>query len=510
MAVSVEASSLDCELCIKTLRLEQEYERALANSAHLLDGERDRVRRMEHLLLQFESESLRLQLDQANMQLRGFSHAESDTLLQLDEACQEIDRLNHEVQASSSKIERLKGDLLALNNTSISYNALLSEKSQLTRDLSNLKLELDRLKTQSSSHQASVGEKQELERQLNSLDAQLENEKLSHERTRAKNLQQVSEISTLVKKVEELQGELTRELRVKQQYERDNRHQNMEWDNQRGVLEGKVETLRKQLRSTKDKLLETQHDLQQKRTAVRNHDRESSDPGSRAIPLQRPGPSADYQNGVTIATPGAVRVHEKIKKPSALPGEKSAFSITPFLNRTGAHRASPASSDLDNEEVNQAMTDSHSPTRARITHDPRGIDTSLVDRSSSARRPENEERARSKPRQGNLANESKRSFNRTDEKVPLKEADEYEDPSTDQGQTKLKKRKLGGQRDRTLFEEDEEEIIERRKPGRKLGLGTGRTSVLATTQISAAPVGDKPSRALGFGGFSPLKRDRKR
>ena len=119
-----------------------------------------------------------------------------------------------------------------MNSTSTSYNTLLSEKLHLSRELFNLKSELDRSRAQNFSHQASVAGKQEMERLLNSLEVQLENEKHSHERTRAKNLQQETEISTLVAKVEELQGELTRELRAKQQYERDNRQQALEWENQ--------------------------------------------------------------------------------------------------------------------------------------------------------------------------------------------------------------------------------------------------------------------------------------
>jgi hypothetical protein len=392
-----------------------------------------------------------------------------------------------------------------MNNTSTSYNTLLSENLHLSRDLSNLKSELDRLRAQDSSHQAFVAGQQEMERQLNSLEVQLENEKNSHERTRAKNLQQRAEISTLVAKVEELQGELTREMRVKQQYERDNRQQTMEWENQRGLLESKIETLRKQLRSTKDKLQETQHDLQQKRIPTRNHDSESTDLRSRMIPLQRPGPSADYQNGVTIATPGAVRVQETVNRQSALPGDKSAFSITPFLNRNGGHHVSPSSSDIDNE-FSQTMTDVQSPLRARTTHDPSGLDLSPMEQPDLIRRIENGGKAKLKARQGKVASQPKMSLNRPDGKVP--EVDEP-DLSTDQGQTKTKKRKLGTQRERNLFGDDEEEILERRKPGRKVGLGTGRTSVLATAQISGAPVSDKP-RALGFGGFSPLKRDRKR
>src|SRR3569623_569197 len=97
-------------MSIRTVRLEKEYERALADSARILDAEKDRVRRMEHLLLQFESEDLRSQLDQANTQLSDLTRIKSDTLAQLDKAYQDIDRLDRHVQSSSSENERLKVD----------------------------------------------------------------------------------------------------------------------------------------------------------------------------------------------------------------------------------------------------------------------------------------------------------------------------------------------------------------------------------------------------------------
>lgn len=95
-------------MSIKTLVLEKEYERTLADSARLLDAERDRMRCMEHLLIRCESDALRSQLDQAHTQLLGFTQSESEALLQLEEACQEIDRLDGHAWASSKEIERLK------------------------------------------------------------------------------------------------------------------------------------------------------------------------------------------------------------------------------------------------------------------------------------------------------------------------------------------------------------------------------------------------------------------
>lgn len=363
-----------------------------------------------------------------------------------------------------------------------------------------------------------------MDRQLYSLEVQLENEKHAHERARAKSAQQAVEIDRLSVRIDELQTELTRELRAKQQHERDSRQQNMGWDSQRSVLEGKIETLKKQLRSAKDKLQETQQELQQKRSNVRKNEGDGTESRSRVVPLQRPGPSAEYHNGVTIATPGAVRVQEKIQRQSALPGDKSAFSITPFLNRTGGPRNSPSSSEAEEDPMDVTLDESNASFRkARAIDEPSGNDGARNDRSGPAQvsppeakvkntKPQARER---KPPASGLMDGTKKPGKRSNGKELADASDDSIDPFIEQGQAKPKKRKLGTQRDRSLFEEEEEEdgMLESRKPGRKVGLGAGRNSVLATTAMSSTSTGDRGSRALGFGGaggFSPLKRDRKR
>lgn len=361
-----------------------------------------------------------------------------------------------------------------------------------------------------------------MDRQLYSLEVQLENEKHAHERARAKIAQQAVEIDRLSAQVDELQTELTRELRAKQQHERDSRQQSTGWESQRSVLEGKVETLKKQLRSAKDKLQETQQELQQKRSDARKNEGDGTESRSRVVPLQRPGPSAEYHNGVTIATPGAVRVQGKIQRQSALPGDKSAFSITPFLNRTGGPRNSPSSSEAEEEPMDVTLDESNASFRkARAIDEPNGNDAARNDRFGPARvsppeakvgntKPQARER---KPAASGPMNGAKKPGKRSNGKELADAPDDSIDPFIEQGQAKPKKRKLGTQRDRSLFEEEEEEdgVLESRKPGRKVGLGAGRNSVLATTTMASTSTGGP--RALGFGGaggFSPLKRDRKR
>lgn len=95
-------------MSIQTTRLEKEYEIVRAHSTSILDAEKDRVRRMEYLLLQFERDALRSQLDQANEQLLGATESERVARTQLEEAFQEIDRLDAHVQSSSSEMNRLR------------------------------------------------------------------------------------------------------------------------------------------------------------------------------------------------------------------------------------------------------------------------------------------------------------------------------------------------------------------------------------------------------------------
>lgn len=393
-----------------------------------------------------------------------------------------------------------------MNDTSSSHSNLLTEKLRLSRDLSNLQTELDRLRNQDSSYQTLISEKHGLERQLNSLEVQLENEKISHERTRTKGSQQTAEFDRLSKQIEGLEGELARELRAKQQIEHENRQQNTEWDRERSVFEGRIETLRKQLRNAKDKLQEAQHELQHRRGNVRIES-ETTESRSRAVPLQRPGPVPDYQSGMTISTPGAVRVQDKIKRQSALPGDKSAFSITPYLNRTGKSRDSPESSDAEDEPARKLPHDKTATSRkADTVGELSGEDASPDNRDTSKRAPPSKiVKGKSKARESKPASQPA-------PRISLEE--DGAEPSLGQAQSKIKRRKLGAQRERSLFEDEEEEdmVPELRKPGRKLGLGNARSSVLATTTTQAG-AGDRLSRNLGFGasaGFSPLKKDRKR
>ncbi|CAG8167927.1 unnamed protein product [Penicillium salamii] len=498
------------EMSMRTAHLEKEYEKTLSDSARLLDGERDRVRRIEHLFLQFENEAIRLQLEESNGHLLGFSKADSEACVQLQDACQEIDRLEHQAQNSTNEINRLKNELAAQKSNSASYNNVLAEKVQISKELATLQSEHERLKAQDGSYQAVVARNNEMERYATSVEAQLDDEKHAHQRTQAKASQQTTEIANLTTRIDELRKELAGELRAKQQQERDFHQQSSGWESQRAVLEGKVESLNKQLRASKSKLQELQAELQH-RGNVKAHATNGSET-TRPVPLQRPGPIArpSSHSGVEIATPGAFRVQAKPKKDSALPGDKSSFSITPFLNRTGGGLSdSPMSSVAgDDDNGHDGAADAPTPLEAlkgNRNGEPRRMGSALrrqlspgQDRLPIAKtvKPKARESATAAPAPvkvpTKLPAKEKPSVSRM---VSAIEDDGLSDSSAEE-LAKPKKRKLGGQRDRSLFEEDDEDM-----------------GLFANATRKGSTLSKGPTNSTKFGaplGFSPLKKDRKR
>jgi NAD(P)H-nitrite reductase large subunit len=95
-------------MALTTAHYEQEYERAVGRTALVLEIERGREIRMQQLLLQFENDSLRLQLDETSGELVRTRESESGLRVQLSETLNEVNRLKNIVAASSHEIENLR------------------------------------------------------------------------------------------------------------------------------------------------------------------------------------------------------------------------------------------------------------------------------------------------------------------------------------------------------------------------------------------------------------------
>ena len=396
---------------------------------------------------------------------------------------------------------------------------MLAEKIRLSKDLSGLQAEFERLRTHSASSQGILAEKQALERQLNTLEVQLEDEKRTRERAQARKIERDQEIAILSSQLEKARKELSETLKAIEKQEHNTQQQSLKWRTQRDDLESKIETLNRNLRSTKDQLQEA-HKLQQRRSNATAD--KSNEAGSRPRAIAPQRSTTHFNPGMTIATPGAVKTHERIKQPSALPGDKSVFSITPYLSRTGGPPDASVSSDDDIDELGAVNMEeiTMSPSKHVLLDEDKSHDSRLEGQAI----PDKDLPRKTAKQKSNThqltSNKLKTKESSTKPSGHIDSDDQLEGPSglhlqtASHGPGKPKKRKLGTQRDRNLFEEEEEdELHENRKPGRKLALGTGRNPVLNSfKQPTASTSGNLPGNR-GFGGFqafSPLKRDKKR
>lgn len=399
----------------------------------------------------------------------------------------------------------------SLNEHVAELQTTAAENVRLTKELAKAQAAMGTLRTEMESAQVNLSQQRRLERLCYTLEVELDNERRAHERTRAKDLRPVEEISALSKQLEQLQRHLAAEKKSKHDLEEDLRRQAKGWESERAVLDKELAALRNKLQVTKDKLQQKSQEESSRQhvsgQAVQNID---SNHMTQKIPINRP--SGPFNPDITIATPGAVKAREGNKKPTALPGDKSSFSITPFLSRTGAPAGSPSASDSDNESQASISRPEVPETRPK--------DRSLSGNASvlfqteqravplnDATEPDRKQKAAKRRLKAAAAPKITENQTEHDDEQSTSALNQ----SFAEANNKIKKRKLGGQRDRTIFDDDDDAdgFGEVKRPGRKLGLGLSRPVAMSTTTIASRDLfhglaANRPAQ------FSPLKRDRKR
>ncbi|KAJ0416017.1 FtsJ-like methyltransferase-domain-containing protein [Aspergillus carlsbadensis] len=451
-------------MALATVRLEKEYDQVYTRTARLLDAERDRVQCMEKLLLRIENESLQSQLNRTDQELGRAREAEANARLQLDTAIRELDRLQDVTQTSSREAEVLRRELASLNAIASDSKKTQAEKIRLSKEISSMQSELERLRSQNTSVNALLAEKQSLTRQLDALKVQLETEKRAHERTLAKGSQQKEEITNLATKLEEARREINLARRHRQQ----TTHQ--------APAVRKPEGASRNLERARDDAPFYSPQPHNNRSSAK---KTIFSERTTMVPLR--AATSHLHSELNVATPGAVRAQKQQNQIPTMPGEKSSFSITPFLNRTTGLGGSTMSSD---DELNEAQGE--------------GSHQKLPVLSRHARRRDSSPTASKQPSKPDRESSTMAAIKRpkiSQKLSPLDSPDEARDSSVPlsrplgQKQAAPKKRKLGLQRDRSLFDDDEEDntLQDSRKPGRKL-VGAGQTN-LAGARAFTGPAG---------------------
>ncbi|KAI8945133.1 hypothetical protein F4801DRAFT_148737 [Xylaria longipes] len=314
-------------------------------------------------------------------------------------------------------------------------------------------------------------------------------------------------------------------------------------------LEGRNEQLEKKLEKVRIKYRGLQEELKTTQTELRKAQQQQRKAQETSV--------GDFTN-IEIQTPSAedaMKARRAVKKPAFEPtlvGEKSVFSITPFLNRSKNSSMSEEASNVDYEGVLEdsilgPQSDLELPEpEPTHTAEPSATTNSNETKPVTMAPPDTEKphvvpKARGRPkkvlgdapsaRKNALAQKAPKKILKSKtslEKVPKAAESGQQENNTEAGETepaektatvkfnlvpsqeesndsslngevpKKKKRKVLGST-KTLFDEDDAEPPAAKKPA-KVQLGAKRTK---------APLGAKINAFAGVASFSPLKRNRR-
>lgn len=443
-----------------------------------------------------------------------------------------------------------QAEVESFGNSLQASGKVLQEKFSLVRELDRLRPELEHLQSQLSSHQTVVAEKHRLQRQLDSLEVELENEKRSRQRARDKVSKDVA--TEFKSRAEDAEKRLASEKRerdkMNKEYEKslsDATSRNERLEEQVSIMTEKLKGLQKELKDTKREL--GRHHTELERARAAEHSPKSPAPATKQANRKRQVDNSSLEES-TVQTPG--NEHQVERRPSrkrggehAPVGEKSNFSVTPFLNRNrsttngpqdsfstelpavpgsesakeaeiGDQRKSPG--PIEYAEGSQPAASPAKPSNLSKpkTQKPRGQPKAnpLVEAPSSKRNVSKQsERPLAEP---NLHSAVKDLSSEVDQenapapkpgKMPQNKSKPTLRPGVDLGphvvgdaNGKRKRRKLLGGANTTIFDEDDGEAVP----------NTTATHLGQTANRKRAPLGGA-SDAFAGTSFSPLKRDRR-
>ncbi|GME36044.1 Viral a-type inclusion protein [Neofusicoccum parvum] len=289
--------------------------------------------------------------------------------------------------ALSRELSSLKPELEHLRSQVAAQEGLISEKLSLQRQLNTLEVELENEKR--AAQRALARSEKQIERdtdhqnQINDLEKQLaterrerekaekesqraqrdvEAEKKAVERAQTKEQKKAAQEAKESAKVDDLKKELAKEKReaedLKKEMAKEKRErekiekaiQKTQMDNEAQVslATERAEAYKVKLKATKEKLKEIQAELQKAQSATA-----AAKPSTEEIPrMSRNTRKRVAQldlDATTLGTPGDGPAAKRSRTVAA-PGDKSTFSITPFLNRTASVAPSSPIQEAHEEE----------------------------------------------------------------------------------------------------------------------------------------------------------------
>lgn len=243
---------------------------------------------------------------------------------------------------------------------------VLQEKFALTRELDRIRPEMEHLQSQLASNQAAVAEKNRLQRELDSLEVELENEKRLRQRTQDKENKAISE--ELKARAEDAEKQVAAEKREREKMQKQHDKALAEANTRSERMEEKLSTMKDKVKSLQSELKEAKAEAQRQRSeadSARQAEAKAKATTTATATANgaRPGRKRRVEESsfgdITVDTPG--NEHQPERRPlkkrgleHAPMGEKSTFSVTPFLNR---NKSMTDASQVDLSPVTQPQSD---------------------------------------------------------------------------------------------------------------------------------------------------------
>ncbi|KAM3507668.1 hypothetical protein MY11210_007065 [Beauveria gryllotalpidicola] len=425
----------------------------------------------------------------------------------------------------------------------------LHDNAILTRELDSVRLELEQLKLQLASHEATVASNGELRRRVHTMEVDSDNEKRS--KLGAQQMDDKGVISDLRSKLQKCENELNTEKEERESLKQeltDSRRETEYQQEQLTKMRSKLKELQSTLKDAQADLQQSQCELSKARETSTNLTKEPHTKAPKVRPprvIMEPPISMieTCLDDMDIQTPGNENIsdnrqYRRRATEHAQLGEKSKFSITPFLNKTRDATDYPdldsdkSASDVDSEaSPEQPHARRRGPSRTMSTVKARRPIASHRKPATSSRQNTAETRAiLNKPLlndpdspakygtkkraqlqkatnvvQANSDKEDSGPNTASQKPEPkpiastIREGDEPKAPGPEADGRK-KKRKLLGGGGKTIFDDDE--VGSNDRPGNLLRV--------ASANRGRAQLGSIANAFAGLGStFSPLKRERR-
>ncbi|CAO1597356.1 hypothetical protein XANCAGTX0491_001169 [Xanthoria calcicola] len=505
---------------LDTCALDLAYEKCLHQQYAIQEDEKSRRLRVQLILLEHHNEILEAQIADDEGYVQKMERGQDALKAKIKRTETTLESRQGELRIKSREIETLKAELRSLHGVTMDSTQLLTEKLALARELSTLRPEVDHLRSQVETNQTLLAQKLSLDHQLRTLEVQLETEKKTTQRILTKDERARAEDAKLESQLQTVQAELNRERRERQRFERESNEASRTWEAQKVTFESRMDSLRSKLRTTKDSLKQTQQELHLARSVPSDVGVERTAPAQERTTAtkSRKRTASQMLSDSVIGTPGDATDNRRAKRVSTLPGDKSAFSITPYLNRTTS--VGPESPPKENAaspniiEMGKRHGGAQGPVEATSQDHQAGSADRSKNRTKKALGKATTGKSNEKvaPGRKNLKTASILEQVAEEENEESQSKKEERSKSTDPAagddttlEIKRQRRRLLGGLGKTLFDEDD------REPG-KSGIGAGTFGVLSKKGMPGSKT--RPllaaSSASGnvFDAFSPLKRNR--